>query len=74
MEKILKIKYVSLPNLIADRRIIPEMLMHECNPKAVGRELHNILPGSPGHDNQLDATPTCGNGSARRMPPTRLHA
>lgn len=54
MEKILKIKYVSLPNLIADRRIIPEMLMHECNPKAVGRELHNILPGSPGHDNQLD--------------------
>ncbi|MBD5266877.1 MAG: lipid-A-disaccharide synthase [Bacteroides sp.] len=54
MEKILKIKYVSLPNLIADRLIIPEMLMHNCNPTAVGRELHNILPGSPGHDNQLD--------------------
>lgn len=54
MEKILKIKYVSLPNLIADRRIVPEMLMHNCNSKAVGRELHNILPGSPGHDNQLE--------------------
>lgn len=54
MEKILKIKYVSLPNLIADRLIIPEMLMHNCTPTAVSRELHNILPGSPGHDNQLD--------------------
>ncbi|MCM1331289.1 MAG: lipid-A-disaccharide synthase [Bacteroides sp.] len=54
MEKILKIKYVSLPNLIADRLIVPEMLMHNCNSKAVGRELHNILPGSPGHDNQLE--------------------
>ncbi len=54
MEKILKIKYVSLPNLIAGRMIVPEMLMHNCNPKSVGRELHNILPGSPGHDNQLE--------------------
>ncbi len=54
MEKILKIKYVSLPNLIADRPIVPEMLMHNCNPTSVSRELHKILPGSPGHDNQLE--------------------
>lgn len=55
MEKILKIRYVSLPNLIAGKRIIPEMLLHECNPKSVARELHNILPGSPGYDNQHES-------------------
>lgn len=54
MERILKVRYVSLPNLIVDNGIVPEMLMHNCNVKAVGRELRNILPGSPGHDNQLE--------------------
>ena len=35
-------------------KIIPEMLVHMCTPKLVGRELGNILPGRPGHDNQLE--------------------
>ncbi len=54
MEKILKVPFVSLPNLIADAPIVPEMLVHLCTPKLVGRELGNILPGRPGHDNQLE--------------------
>lgn len=54
MEKLLKISYVSLPNLISGKKIIPEMLVHMCTPKLVGRELGNILPGRPGHDNQLE--------------------
>lgn len=54
MEKLLKIPYVSLPNLIAGKKIIPEMLVHMCTPSLVGRELGNILPGRPGHDNQLE--------------------
>jgi len=54
MEKILKVPFVSLPNLIADTPIVPEMLVHLCTPKLVGRELGNILPGRPGHDNQLE--------------------
>lgn len=54
MEKILKVPFVSLPNLIANRRIVPEMLVHRCTPKLVGRELSNILPGRPGFDNQRE--------------------
>ena len=54
MEKILKVPFVSLPNLIADKAIVPEMLVHLCTPDAVARELGNILPGRPGHDNQLE--------------------
>lgn len=54
MEKILKVPFVSLPNLIADKAIVPEMLVHLCTPDAVARELGNILAGRPGHDNQLE--------------------
>ncbi len=54
MEKLLKVPYVSLPNLIAGREIVPEMLVHRCTPDLVARELGNILPGRPGHDNQLE--------------------
>lgn len=54
MEKILKVPFVSLPNLIANRRIVPEMLMHRCTPVLVGKEFSNILPGRPGYDNQRE--------------------
>ena len=54
MKKILKVPFVSLPNLIANRRIVPEMLMHRCTPTLVGKELSNILPGRPGYDNQRE--------------------
>lgn len=53
-EKILKVPFVSLPNLIANRRIVPEMLLHRCTPELVGKELFNILPDRPGHDNQRE--------------------
>ena len=56
MEKILKVPFVSLPNLIADAPIVPEMLVHLCTPKLVGRELGNILPADGSRQ------------SARRLP------
>lgn len=67
---ILKIPYVSLPNLVAgsidaESRarenaktseprgcIIPEMLVHHCNPDEVDRELSRILPGTEGAERQ----------------------
>lgn len=51
---ILKVNHVSLPNLIVGRTIVPEMLLHHCNPGEVDRELCNILPGAPGRAMQLD--------------------
>lgn len=54
MSKVLKIPYVSLPNLIAGREIVPELLMHHCTPERVSRCLRDILPGTPGRDNQLE--------------------
>jgi len=54
MKRLLKIKHVSLPNLIADREVIPEMLMHLCTTDSIDAELIRILPSSPERDIQLD--------------------
>ncbi|MDE6310799.1 MAG: lipid-A-disaccharide synthase [Muribaculaceae bacterium] len=43
MEKILHVKYVTLPNLIADREIIPELLLHNCTPERASEELAKLL-------------------------------
>lgn len=49
---ILKIPYVSLPNLIANREVAAEQLLHHCTPDFVDERLRDILPGTPGHEQQ----------------------
>jgi lipid-A-disaccharide synthase len=44
MKRILSVKFVSLPNIICDRTIIPEMLLHECTAELVGDRLAEIMP------------------------------
>ena len=53
-KKLLKIPYVSLPNLIADSTVVPEMLMHLCTVDSVDTELCKILPGTPGREKMLE--------------------
>lgn len=53
MEHVLKIPFVSLPNLIAGREIVPELLLHKCTPAAAAHALIDILPGHPARDAQL---------------------
>lgn len=53
MEKLLKVKYVSLPNLIVDNCIVPELLVHHCTADAIARELSPLLQPSPRRDFQL---------------------
>lgn len=52
-KKLLKIPFVSLPNLIAGEAVVPEMLMHLCTVDSVDKELRNVLPGAPGRDKML---------------------
>ena len=40
---LLKIPYVSLPNLLAERRLVPEFLQYQANPVAMGVELLGLL-------------------------------
>ncbi|WP_304611332.1 lipid-A-disaccharide synthase [Paramuribaculum intestinale] len=54
MKRLIHTRYVSLPNLIADAPVIPEMLLHHCNVTEVNDRLTDILSGAPGQRRQLD--------------------
>jgi lipid-A-disaccharide synthase len=54
MRRLIKVDHVSLPNLIADATIIPEMLLHQCTPTAIYSELLRLLPGKSGRTRQLE--------------------
>ena len=55
MDKILDVDFVSLPNLISGREVIPEMLLHNCTPELVAERLAPLLrPDSAQRIAQLD--------------------
>lgn len=58
MEKLLKVKYVSLPNLIVGNAIVPELLVHKCTVDSIARELSPLLQPSPRRDFQLQGYKT----------------
>ena len=41
--RVLKVKYVSLPNLIADAPVVKELLLHFCNADNIAKELSLLL-------------------------------
>lgn len=54
MEKLLKVKYVSLPNLIVGNEIVPELLVHKCTVGAIVRALSPLLQNSPQREWQIN--------------------
>ncbi|MBQ8656864.1 MAG: lipid-A-disaccharide synthase [Prevotella sp.] len=50
---LLKVKYVSLVNLVADREVVPELVADTFSEAALKRELSLILPGGAGRDAML---------------------
>lgn len=43
----IKVKFVSLPNLIVGREVIPELLLHHCNESKISGILSQLLMDSP---------------------------
>lgn len=55
MRMVVHVPFVSLPNLIVGREIIPEQLLHMCTPEIVADRLRAITPdNSPARQAQLD--------------------
>lgn len=50
---ILKIPYISLVNLIADKEVVPELVAHQMTAKNVRKHLLSVLPGSPAREQQM---------------------
>lgn len=53
LERLIKCPFVSLPNLIAGREIVRELLLDRCNEESVAAELSAIVPGAAGRDEML---------------------
>lgn len=51
---ILKVNYVTLPNLVVDEEIIPELLLHNCHAENIAFHLKPLLISSPKRDQMLD--------------------
>ena len=77
----LKVKYVSLPNLIAGTEVIPELLLSDCTADAVAAHLEALLPDGEVRDAMLRGyetmkmrlgTARCTDTAARRMMDTLL--
>ena len=78
---VLKVKYVSLPNLIAGTEVIPELLLSDCTADAVAAHLEALLPDGEARDAMLRGyetmkmrlgTARCTDTAARRMRDTLL--
>ena len=52
--RLIKGQYVTLPNLIADALIIPELMVHQCNVDTVDSHLTALLGDTPERQAQLD--------------------
>jgi lipid-A-disaccharide synthase len=67
-KRLIKIKYISLVNLIFDKEVVPELIQHECTPEKVKNALKEILQGGTKRNQQLneykELTHMLGNGSA----------
>ena len=44
-KRLVKIKYISLVNLIMDREVVKELIQDDCNSVQIRKELERILPG-----------------------------
>ncbi len=42
-KRVVKLKYISLANLIMDRGLFRELIQHECTPELIDKELGNLL-------------------------------
>lgn len=65
---IMKGDYISLPNLLADQALVPELIQGQVTAEALGREILNVLHASPQRDalvatfGQMQAQLRCSAG------------
>lgn len=49
-KRVVKVKYMSLVNLIANKEIVPELLQHDCTPENTAKELENLLANGTNYE------------------------
>jgi len=51
-KRLIQVDHIAMPNLIAGRRIVPELIQDECNPTRIAAELERYL-GDPAHAEEV---------------------
>lgn len=69
MSLLIKIPFVTLPNLVAEEEVIPELLVHKCTVESVNKHLSALLPEGAERAAQLE-----GYGRMRKKLGTRRAA
>lgn len=54
MRRLIKVDFISLPNLIAGSDIIPELILHNCTPDTIADSLAPLLTDTPARAAQLE--------------------
>jgi lipid-A-disaccharide synthase len=52
---LIKIRYISLVNLIMDKEVVTELIQGECNAQRMREELNKLLKGGPNRESMLEA-------------------
>lgn len=70
-KNLIKIKYISLVNLIMDREVVVELIQNECNAKRIRQELNLIIEGGSKRkqvlDNYQELREILGGGGASKQ-------
>lgn len=54
MKRLIKCHFITLPNLIVGKEVIPEMLLHNCTPESIEVHFSGLMHGRQGRANQLE--------------------
>lgn len=50
-----KFDFISLPNILLDRAVVPELIQYDASPERIRAELVNLLEEGPGREEQVNA-------------------
>jgi lipid-A-disaccharide synthase len=53
-KRLIKIKFISLVNLIMDKEVVTELIQHECNPQRIKEEIEKIKVGGANRETMLN--------------------
>lgn len=52
-KRLIKVRYISLVNLIMDREVVKELIQDDCNPRAISSELEQLIEGGSKREKML---------------------
>lgn len=53
-----RVDHIGMPNIIAEKRIVPELIQHECTPQALAQELSSFIQDSSLYEKTRDSFKT----------------